>query len=311
MFYDRIQDKTLGINFSFKFLEVRIFLIAFSSFLDVAIKAFSFWSEEAKADQYCDPLSTYEKMMAEEKAISPELSSKLDHVLLDTIMYSDMELTKVTFSRSLSSVSKAVYFYIPQFPQQAIHLLMVHKSQRDLFYDVAEQIQIVTSPKVESVCHSLSAVVHELRKSAETYEIWSDLETGSDLAKAARVQGLLKQMTQTVSKPNTDKTLGIRYPVLTYEEVQNTLRNLDAMEVFITLQIALFDGGREELKPTIREILGACNDLICLYVRNSESNQADAFRYINWFVERIDDGINTSKVLRAIFEGNKGETSLV
>ncbi len=220
--------------------------------------------------------------MSSEESISAELSLKFDQVLLDTLMYSDVDLTK-----------------------EAIRLLMVHKSQRDLFFEIAESIQIVYSPRVAIICRNLSTMISELQRLGEMFEIWSDLETPSDLEKANRVKDILINIMNDVGRKNEDKTLGIRALVLVDEEVQNILRNLDAMNVFITLQEALFDGGREELKPMIRDILKLCNDVICLFVRNSEANQDVAFHYLEWFIERIDDGINSSKVVRAILEGNK------
>jgi hypothetical protein len=221
-------------------------------------------------------------MMAEEERISSELSKTFDNVLLDTLMYSDIELTKA-----------------------AVRLLMVHKSQRDLFFQVAEEIQIVYSPKVAGICHSLSVMIVELRRLGEMYEIWSDLESENDLEKAQRVQDILDHIYGFVGRKNEDRTLGIRSLVLVDEEVQNILRNLDAMDVFITLQNALYDGGREELKPKIREILKLSNEVICLFVKNSETNQTVAFQHIEWFIERVSDDIGSSKVLRYILEGNK------
>jgi hypothetical protein len=73
MFYARIQDQTL----------------------DICIKAFSHWNEETKKDQYCDAAATFEKMMSAEERLNSELSMKIDGVLLDCLMYSDTELTKV------------------------------------------------------------------------------------------------------------------------------------------------------------------------------------------------------------------------
>jgi hypothetical protein len=260
MFYNRIQDKTL----------------------DVAIKAFAYWNIEVKNDQVCDPLAVFERLMVEEERISSELSITFDNVLLDTLMYSDVEVTKA-----------------------AVNLLMVHKSQRDMFFQVAEEIQIVYSPKVAGICKTLASMMVELRRLGEMFEIWSDLESESDISKASRVQEILNLITAIVGRKNDDRTLGIRSTVLVDEEVQNILRNLDAMEVFIILQNALYDGGREELKPTIRSILISSNELVCLYVKNSETNQADAFQHFEWFVDRTLDGIGSSKVVRFILEGNK------
>ena len=133
--------------------------------------------------------------MSSEESISAELSLKFDQVLLDTLMYSDVDLTK-----------------------EAIRLLMVHKSQRDLFFEIAESIQIVYSPRVALICRNLSTMISELQRLGEMFEIWSDLETPSDLEKANRVKDILINIMNDVGRKNEDKTLGIRALVLVDEE---------------------------------------------------------------------------------------------
>lgn len=105
---------------------------------------------------------------------------------------------------------------------------------------------------------------------------------------------------------NTDKSLDIKSVFKVDEEVQTLIRNSDGMAVLMNLQETLYDGGREKLKPEITAIMKSCNDLIFWFVKNSEVNQTIAFDYIKWLVERIDDNINSSKVVKAILEGNKG-----
>lgn len=183
---------------------------------------------------------------------------------------------------------------------------MVHKSQRDIFFEIAEKIQIVYSPKVAGICRSLASMVAELQRLAEMFEIWSDLESESDLAKARRVNEILDIIMGYVGRRNEDRSLGIRATILVDEEVQNLLRNLDALDALITLQEALYDGGREELRPMVRDILKKSNNLVCLFVKNSATNQEVAFEHFEWFIERISDDIGSSKVVRFILEGNKG-----
>eukprot|EP01034_Spumella_vulgaris_P000942 gene942-1242_t len=68
---------------------------------------------------------------------------------------------------------------------------------------------------------------------------------------------------------------------------------------------SLFDGGREALKPQIVEIMKQCNEVVCWFVKDCEANQVVAFKDIEWFVDRVDDGVCSSSVVRAILEGNK------
>lgn len=250
--------------------------------LDLGLKAFSQWSAAVKNQQNCDPVEIFQKALISEERLSSELSHKFEAVLLDAIMFADKDIT-----------------------HSALNLLMIHKSQKDLFFKIFEQIQIIYSPRIENICRQLTAMLRELQGLAEMFEIWSELESANDLKSAARCLDILKEIMAYLSKKNDDRTLAIRSLTLVDEEVQNLLRNLDAMTVFMAVQESLFDGGREELKPQIVTILSTCNELICMFVKTSEANQSVAFKFLQWFVDRVDDGIGSSQVARCIVEGNK------
>lgn len=113
-------------------------------------------------------MELFHNLLASDESISSELSSKFDSVLLDAVMYSDVSLT-----------------------QEALQLLMVHKSQNDQFFNIAENIQIVYSPRIEGICKSLQEMLRELKRLAEMFEIWSTLETDSDIASARRANNIL------------------------------------------------------------------------------------------------------------------------
>ncbi len=79
----------------------------------MGIQAFSQWCKAIKNKQNCDPVQTFHKALASEERLSSELSVKFDSVLLDAMMYSEKSIT-----------------------HSALHLLMVHKSQKDLFFKI-------------------------------------------------------------------------------------------------------------------------------------------------------------------------------
>eukprot|EP01039_Chlorochromonas_danica_P008105 gene8101-8940_t len=249
--------------------------------LDLAVKAFSQWCDEIKKKKKSDPVAILNKMLNSEESITTELSSKFDSVLLDVVMYSDTSLT-----------------------QHALQLLMVHKSHKDQFLQIAEKIQIVYSPRIEAICKNLTQMVRDLKSLAEMFEIWCDLESEEDQRSAHRCGEILGNIKGYLTNTNDDRTLGMRSIVLVDEEVQHILRNLDAMTAFMALLEALYDGGREELRPQVEEIMRSCCDLICWFMKSLDSNQMVAFKNIGWFMELIDAGINSSSVVRIMLEGN-------
>ncbi len=228
-------------------------------------------------------MEIYAKVMLAEQSMSADISDKFDHVLLDIMMYSDAHLV-----------------------QESLNLLMVHKSQQELFFHTAENIQIIYSPRIEKICKDLTDLLRDLKRLAEMYEIWSEMETEEDKASAAKVVKILKRIKELTVKNNEDKTLCIKSLVLVDEEVQNLMRNLDAMSCFMALLDSLYDGGREALKPQVVDIMRQCCELICWFVKDCEANQVAASKHIEWFADRVDDGVNSSSVLRAILEGNRG-----
>jgi hypothetical protein len=261
-----------------------------SSFLfssDLTIKAFAQWCNDEKMNLKRSPMEAYNKVLLTEESMSADISDKFDSVLLDIMMYSDANLV-----------------------QESLNLLMVHKSQQELFFDTAANIQIIYSPRIEKICKELTELLRDLKRLAEMYEIWSEMVSEEDKASAAKVVRILKRIKDyTVKSNEQDKTLCIKSLVLVDEEVQNLLRNLDAMSCFMALMDSLYDGGREALKPAVVDIMRQCSELICWFVKDCEPNQARAFKDIEWFVDRVDDGVNSSAVLRAILEGNRGGIS--
>jgi hypothetical protein len=257
-------------------------LLIYYVWVDLAVKAFSQWCDEVKKKKNSEPVAVLNKMLSSEESITSEFSSKFDSVLLDVVMYSDANLT-----------------------QQALQLIMVHKSHKDQIMQIAEKIQIVYSPRIEAICKNLTQMVKDLKSLAEMFEIWCDLESEEDQRSAAKALEIIGNIKGYLANNNDDRSLGMRSVVLVDEEVQHILRNLDAMTAFMSLLEALYDGGREQLRPQIAEIMSSCCELICWFIKNLDTNQTAAFKYIGWFFDRMDEGISSSKVVRGILEGNQ------
>lgn len=167
-----------------------------------------------------------------------------------------------------------------------------------------------------------------MKRLAEMYEIWAELQTEEDYESAKRLTECLDYMQTSIIVVNRDPTFSARSETLVDEEIQTILRNLNAIPIIMNLQETLFagtfhqlsltylhgirflrgmPGGRDSLKPEISKIMKLANGLMYHLVKSCRANQSIAFKYIHWFVERVDDGFLTSKVLRALLDGNAGE----
>ena len=219
-------------------------------------------------------------MQSEERTtMDVGLAGNLDLMLLDIVMHSNSELT-----------------------QEALNLLMVHSSQQRLYLKTAKRIQIIYASKMEATYRNLNIYLRELQRLAEMFEIWCELKTKEDMASAEQVLDILSKIKQNIIIRNDDRTLDMKSLVLVDEEVQTLLRNLNAMPTLMTLIETLHIGAQPcstaQRDEHITRIMRSCNDLICYFVKSSPTNQAIAFENVDWFIDRMDDGIDSLKVTR-------------
>ena len=248
--------------------------------LERIINAFQNWVELEKTNQIVDPLVVVKKYMGTDENMGL-MPAGFDSILVDIIMYSNEELTN-----------------------QALRLLMLHQNKRHILMSLAKDIQIIYSPKVEAKLEEAKGLLQSLRRGAEMYEIWQNLATEEDNKTADLMTTNIQSMSKLMRKLNDERSLHIKVEFIPDEEVQNLLRNLDAMNCFMTVLDALFDGGREEPPQKVKEIMGLCIEMISYFVQENPRNQQLAYQYMSFFTERIDDGIHSEKAVSAILDRN-------
>ena len=219
---------------------------------------------------------------SESKEKTIVIGSHFHQTLLDLIMYEDQSLAL-----------------------QSLHLLMRYDSQASVLFDIAERTQLVGSFKVEGVFKNLRNILKQLRRLAEMFEIWFSLESEEDIESCEEMTAALCRLRAAIVVRNDDKSLDIRALFKADEEVQMLLRNLDAFSLLVEVEKVVFDGGRSEIKPPLLKILQLCNEVACWFCKNCPENQAVAYTHLAWFVSRADDKIGSTRVVRAILEGNK------
>jgi hypothetical protein len=250
--------------------------------LGLCIQYFSNWFNDAIMNNAKDPKEVYAQLCAD-TGMTNAFPPKFDAMLVDVVMYNDSKLT-----------------------DDALQLLMVHESQEELFLSIAKQVQIIYSSKLERLYRSFVSDLKKLKSLAESYELWgAAVDDGSDLGPAKSMVDILEnlcahlsvksEMAKIESGPSSERD----------PEVQQLLFNLDAMSVFMTIEHSLLDGQLEAPQQEIQNIIRLCNQTIILFVSENEVNQNLAFKYFNWFLERIDDKIGSSRVTKAIIAGNR------
>ena len=257
--------------------------------LSTSLLSFMKWQESHKVEgnygEKCDPHDLYEELMIEDNLLTNAFPKHFENNLLDILMYSDGNMV-----------------------QEALNLLLIHKSQEKLLFDYLNKLQIICTPKMQSKFVDISAALKKIYQLAEAFEIWSKLETSQDIAVAEMALEAIILITSYVKVEVPLTKLDLTCSQQVDSEVQLLLFNVNAIDTFMTLQFALLDDSVTDdgdRNPIVLRIVRACNDLISLYVYKNPANQATTFKHFDWFVERIDEKVNSSKVVRAILSGNR------
>jgi hypothetical protein len=286
MIYDRIQDQNLGIF-------IKSFVTWFDSENCQATAggpngevnnemSFRHAASSSNAITHRSPLDVYRDTIGLEEDVSTQIPESFDGVLVDMLMYANSDLV-----------------------ESALNLLMVHKSKNQLLFQAAEKTQIIYSPQVEAKYKFMTTTLRELKRLAEKFEIWGELEHEAHIDDANKMNGMLGQLTDLIKVACDEPSLCIREEYLPDSEVQNLLLNLNAMPCFMSIQETLFDGNREAPKLLVANILRSCNEVIYWFVKSNPTNQEVAFQHLSWFFEHMENDVGSSMVIRGILQGNR------
>lgn len=248
--------------------------------LGVLIKAFVKWCDDNKdGNQNIESaILYYFNVMNNERDLLDGIPPMFNELLLDIMMYSDSKL-------------------LPE----ALQLLMTHNCNTLLMMTTAKKVQIIYSAKTEARLNEINQLLRTLRTMTEKYEIWGSKANPETDYETMYV--IIDTIIGLSTKQNEETSLGIRNETLVDVEVQMLLKNLDVMTCCMLVNETLFYQTEKLTLPILR-ILRHCNQLICWFTEGSPENQQIVFRHIEWFIDRIDDGIMSSAVIRSTVRGN-------
>lgn len=249
--------------------------------LGSVLRSFVGWYEDGMMGNQRDPMTAYKASIAHDEGESLIPEKKFDDILLDAVMYSDETMV-----------------------EEALHMLMVHKSQKRLLLEATSKIQIIAKPEVESKYKIIVEKLRFLRNTAETYEIWCALSNQEDKNVAV---GMLESLQLLLGyiKVNASTRI-VECEAQTYPdiEMQQLFANLDALTTFMMIQEAL-TAESDSPPEIILDIVRLCNELICWFIMWNPENQQQCFKHLEWFLEKIDFGVNTSSVIKGTLWSNR------
>ena len=250
--------------------------------LGMLIQRFSGWFDDTIRNKGGNAKGLYAEVCSENdsSACFPE---KFGEGLMDVIMYSN-----------------------PVLSQEALRLLMVHECSEWRFICTAQKVQIIYSTKLEHLHKSLAVDLKQVNALSESFELWCHLSSDKEVAAAQNLLNIINNIASQVARQHDTRKLDCDMGSRADREVQQLLYNMGAMSTFMSVQFALLDeGNKGQPDERIDAIITACNDLITLFVDSNEINQAVAFSHLEWFLDRVDDNLHSSRVARAIVAGNR------
>lgn len=253
---------------------------------DTLVRSYEKWyglctSIYTQPTQLKSPTQAFQEERENSVDIASDVPSELDDVLLDNVMFSDSGLV-----------------------QESLNVLMLHKSRQHLMLEVANRLQLL-HPQQGARYKEMTTMLTEVKTKVEKFEIWGEMYNAKEESQGHRLLELLRALLGFVRQPSDVYTLSIRSEYMADPEMQQLLVNLNSISVLVLLQQTLMEPGKEP-KPLILDILRASNELLTWMIKGNPSIQAQAFQYLQWFVERIDGNVDiySSQVAAVILEGN-------
>ena len=249
--------------------------------LGCCLEAFVSWYEDDHAGIKRNPVAAYKQSITFETGDSLIPQKKFDDILLDLVMYAD-----------------------PKLVEEALHMLMIHKSEYRLLLEATSKIQIISKPEVEKNYKIVLEKLRLLRSAAETFEIWESLSTKEDKDVAVSMLEALKTLLGFLKIESSRKLFDCEQYILADVEMQQIFVNLDALSTLMMVQEAL-TADSNTFPDIIRDIVRTCNEVIRWFILWNPENQKLVFKYLDWYMDKIDCEVNTSRVIRDVLWSNR------
>jgi hypothetical protein len=250
--------------------------------LSLFLRNFYLW--ESGTDRR-DPAALYQQTV-ENSADLSLVQADFEAVMLDCLMFSNSSLV-----------------------QSVLEVLMAQYSMRSTILENAKSVQLLASNKREKQFRVVDQMLQELEQNAETHELWGELESDADHAVNKRTKQILIELVNICR---------IRRFVLEFDEdymadneIQDLYRNLGCFEICMKVMGLLDsveedeDGEFGEVALNTRSLCLLCNELLYWLFLGNAKNQELGYRELEFFLDTLDDEINSHMVIRAIFKNNE------
>ena len=191
--------------------------------------------------------------------------------------------------------------------QEALNVLMIHHSTRKTLLEDIAEAQILVDEREQHEYHGIKADLMELQSAAEMHELWGELESKDDIKRNEQTKEILRRLSKLCRDRNTIPNFTTAYGPC--KKTQDLIRNLGGFETAMTvldLYSSIADTEDEEIKANTTDLLRLSNIFLSWFILENEVNQKLAFEQLDFWIETLDDEIESASVLTAIFKGNNG-----
>ena len=215
-----------------------------------------------------------------------------DNIFIDVLMFKHKDLT-----------------------QGALDLLMLRNSTQKTLLENARETQLLVSSKRERQFREIDQILQRLERNAETHELWGELQSDSDIQLNKQTKDFLIDLTDMCKSKNF--TYDSRSDCKPEAEIQNLLRNLGLYGICLKV-LGLMDGVEEdddgefdEVALNTKHIVKLCNNLLYWACIDNAKNQEQLYDSLGFFMDTLNDGLDSHMCIRAIFSKNEFLMKLV
>ena len=191
-----------------------------------------------------------------------------------------------------------------------LDLAMNHHSMRQQMIANAERVQLLVAPRRERQFRQIDQMLQQLERNAETHELWGTLKNDSDYATNKQTKDIIRELIDIVSIPQS--TVEFEQINKPDPDIQNLLRNLSCfticfkvLELLESVEDEDENGELDEVSANTKDLCLLCNRLLYWFLLDNPQNQELGYYELSFFMDTLDNGIESHKSIEAIFSMNE------
>jgi hypothetical protein len=191
--------------------------------------------------------------------------------------------------------------------QRSLEVLMTHHSAKKYLQQNLVDLQLLVSAKREQQYARLELMVTQLRRDIARHDVWGRLQSQDDRNTNAEMLKNLQELTRCIKR---------RRSVMQFEEayeadvtLQGILRNIGCFDMCIQMLTLRNSIDPNEMHTpyarNTKQLMLNSNTLLYWFVYENPKNQLLAMPHLPTFIDTIDLGISSHRVITAVFKNNE------